>query len=142
MFVCWLCRQLLIVSLRHVTCVRWIPYTSDSVYDHREFSTDKLLCCNNDGRLLCIDVQGRLYAAASLNITVLCLDSDGSSIFGGCNDGTIRVWILDSGVVKEIYRQVQAHDSQVTAIKVHREANIVVSAGSDGTIRIWKINQQ
>lgn len=90
--------------------------------------------------MLCIDSSGRLYAAIShLDITITCIASDGVCIFAGCDDGSIRVYILESGKVREIHRYMNAHISQITCIKVDVIHHILVTSGHDGMIKVWNV---
>lgn len=108
-------------------------------YDQQDFSLEKLFCSYGDGSVVCLDITGRLFAAGSFEVVLLCLDSDGYMIYGGCDDGSIRVWILEGGHVREIHRYLRAHDTKVTAICVDKQRQFLASGASDGTLKIWKI---
>ena len=121
--------------------MKWIPNINESYYNHTDYKKDKLICCSSDKRILCIDSLGKLFAAMILDVTILCIDCDGLTIYGGCDDGSIRVWILDNGIVKEIYRYIDAHEHSVTAIHVNIHSNLLISGGYYGTLRLFQIIQ-
>ena len=91
--------------------------------------------------MICLDTNNRLFAATQLDggVHVLSLDSDGFSIFTGCSDGSVRVWIIESvGVLREVQKFMSAHEKGVTAISVDKTSRILVTGGGDGTVRLWR----
>jgi WD40 repeat protein len=131
---------------RQVTCVKWITsHTSAGV-------VKKLVCGTADGVITCLDTGGRLVAAARVlsmasdpsartSIGVRCLDVEGEMIFGGCEDGSLRVWKPHDdrpGTLVELYAHASAHQNGFGAICVNNENNTIVTGGDDGRIRIWK----
>ena len=60
---------------------------------------------------------------------------DGRTLAGGCSDGTIRFWEVDTG---EPLRTLKAHTSGVEIVAFHPNGRTLVSSGRlDGTIRLW-----
>ena len=117
----------------------WLPITqSATAYADGGFAGDKLICCTQEGCLLCLDSNSRLFAAAQIDVTVLCIDSDGYSIFTGCSDGSVRVWVMEGGVFRDAHRFMAAHEKGVTSICVDKSSRILATGGGEGHIRIWK----
>jgi WD40 repeat protein len=52
----------------------------------------------------------------------------------GSDDGKLRVWSVDTGMV---VREWSAHPKEVRAVAVIPDIGLVVSAGEDGTVRVW-----
>lgn len=92
-----------------------------------------------DGRLACFDLHGTLVAAARTGSGLRALTADKMAVFGVCEDGSIRVWAIAGGILKEYYRHACAHEGPATAIEVYSPKQIIVTGGENGTIRLWKI---
>jgi WD40 repeat protein/serine/threonine protein kinase/tetratricopeptide (TPR) repeat protein len=69
-------------------------------------------------------------------IECLAVTPDGKQVVAGCQDGTIRIWDIQSG--KEIRRL--AHYRAVHAIAVTADGRQILSASDDTTIRLWDLN--
>ena len=145
----------ILVILRPVTSLKWLP-------DGNMYGTNrKLIAGTADGRILCIDLEGKLFAAVQVESSVLCLDTDGKIIAGGCADGSVRVWMMQNAKLQELCKFPKAHSGAVTAISIgtpveqaedqpHRTANIrasnyseiLVSGSDDCSIRVWRIGYE
>lgn len=137
---------------RAVTCLAWLPQQScNFYYGYRGFSAEKLVCGTADGKLLCLDSSGRLFAAANVgdpNVSLSALTSDGRVIYGGCTDGSIRMWVVESGGgMREIHRvpgvaavggvdsgQVCAHAGAVSALSLQVRNASTAGASSAGSL--------
>lgn len=100
-----------------------------------------------------VDSSGRVVSAIRLTsisresarpsaVGVRCIDLDGELIFGGCDDGSLRVWKAHDdqpGTLVEMCVQVVAHPQGVGAICVNSEDGTLISGGDEGRIRVWKI---
>jgi WD40 repeat protein len=122
------------VHLRPVTSIKWFPIDQNDCYNHPSFTANKLVACTEDGNLLCLDCNGKLFAACSLDIAssprslspspsssstvpaILSLDTDGRLIIGGCSDGSIRIWIMNNGTMQQIQCYSKAHSGGITSI--------------------------
>ena len=141
---------------RAISCLKWLPRTGpasgslNSSSSHskderssgrRGFKDEKLLCGSTDGTLACVDCTGRLFAATKVDCSIrtLCISQDGRAAFGGCEDGSIRVWAITDhgGALREIFRYPRAHDGVCASLAIHK--NLLVSGGDDGAIRIWRV---
>lgn len=117
----------------------WIPQTIENYYHRQEYALEKLICTTLDRKMVCLDSYGKLFAAVSLDVTVLCLACDGLIVYTGCDDGSLRCYIMESGCFREVYRHLEAHSTAVTAIHVDKVHQVLTSGGDDGDIRVWSI---
>lgn len=132
-------------ACRPVTSVKWIP-TSRGVQSQIGFSDERLVCATGDGLVLCLDVTGRLFAAtrvqndtsgAACGVLSLCIDKSGL-VYGACEDKCVRVWCMEKGFLKEMADST-AHDSEVTALALAGDDDILVTGGDDGSVGVLKI---
>ena len=73
---------------------------------------------------------GRAAAAVS---------ADGRRAVSGGDDGTVRVWDLDTGA---LLHTLTGHDGGVNAVAVSADGRRAVSGGSDdGTVRVWDLEE-
>jgi serine/threonine protein kinase len=82
--------------------------------------------------------HGRLIDPGGHNGPVLCVafTADGSLLFSGGSDGSIRVWRAEDG---EELRCLEGHQGAVRALAVSPDGQVVYSGGMDGTIRRWTL---
>jgi WD40 repeat protein len=126
----------LLLLFRPVTSIKWLPIDQNDCYHHPAFTANKLIACTEDGNLLCLDCNGKLFAACSLDNSsssrplspappssssssvpaILSLDTDGRLIIGGCSDASIRIWIMSNGTMQQIQCYSKAHSGGITAI--------------------------
>lgn len=111
--------------------------------------TSMLLVATQDGKLLCLNLQGQLVAALQLDCVILCLGSlqeEGRVLLGGANDGSLRVFTLSvaaasmgimssgGGRFKEVQRIMKAHGGPVSALCLASvPVSAVVSADTDAS---------
>ena len=123
-----------------VSCVKWFPHSISRLFHNQgNFNSIKLICSSIDGSIACIDVTGRVFAGARIDCGINAIETDGRVIYGGLDDGSIRIWAMDSGRLREVFRFPKAHMEAVTSIKIDYNRAILVSGASDGTIRLWNI---
>jgi WD40 repeat protein len=123
-----------------VICVKLFPHAISQVFHNQgNFNSIKLICSSIDGSIACIDVTGRVFAGARIDCGINAIETDGRVIYGGLDDGSIRIWAMDSGRLREVFRFPKAHMEAVTSIKIDYNRAILVSGASDGTIRLWNI---
>jgi WD40 repeat protein len=97
---------------------------------------DSMICVwSKDGKLL-IEIKGHDDLVNSL-----CWSKDGTHIFSGSYDHTIRKWQLIDG--KEVF-VLRGHTHAVTSICVSPDERHLVSGSRDYSVRIWdlKTNHQ
>jgi hypothetical protein len=101
--------------------------------------SQRLLVATQDGKLLCLDCFGTLLAALQVDTTVLCLDvlyrgAIEAIVAGGCVDGSVRVWALQTvgvggaGKLRETVRYPKAHNGAVTAIAAASVSSVTSSS--------------
>ena len=138
---------------RPISCLKWLPRVGPAGASagvissgsgsgiRRGFRDEKLLCGSSDGTLACVDCTGRLFAATKVDCAVraICTSYDGRAAFGGCEDGSIRVWSITDhgGALREIFRYPRAHDGVCTSLAMDK--NVLVSGGDDGAVRVWRV---
>ena len=67
----------------------------------------------------------------------MAVSADGRRAVSGGDDGTVRVWDLDTG---EPLHTLAGHDGQVGAVAVSADGRRAVSGGDDGTVRVWDLD--
>jgi WD40 repeat protein len=71
---------------------------------------------------------------SALSISVV-FSPDGKILAGNCQDGTIRLWSLET---YECIKVLSGHDSGwIWSIKFDHSSQILVSGGEDETIKLW-----
>lgn len=119
-------------TFRRIKGLKWLPineYTSMT-----GFSPNKILISTEDGKLLCMDITGKMFASMQIDTAINCIDSDGKIIVGGCSDGSVRAWTIQQGKFKELQRTVKAHAGAVTAIALGEHAESLTTTTTGSTI--------
>ncbi|KAK9540014.1 hypothetical protein VZT92_002490 [Zoarces viviparus] len=105
------------------------------------YGTSELLatCSEEDIRLWRINMSKELLLITVPNTTCNSLDImvDGHSIISAWNDGKIRVFGPESGVLMHIIHD--AHRMGVKAIAGTRDSKRIVSGGGDGQVSVWEL---
>ena len=70
-------------------------------------------------------------------VVAVAVSVDGRRVVSAGQDGTLRVWDLDTG---EPLRTLTGHHRRVVAVAVSVDGRRVVSAGQDGTLRVWDLD--
>jgi WD40 repeat protein len=145
--------------IRSVSCLSWLP-TLNYYGIVRGFLLEKIVCGTLDSKLLCLDARGMLFAATLIDSNVMSLDSDGRSIFGGCEDGSIRVWIMESSIIVEVFRCNKAHNTGTISSLVlvsskswnensinsnsnkskNQKSDAIISGCNNGSVRVWLVS--
>jgi len=61
---------------------------------------------------------------------------DGKKVVGGCDDGTVRLWSIETG---EIIAKWTGHTNIFWSVCWNREGERVLSGSTDGTARVWDV---
>eukprot|EP01018_Ginkgo_biloba_P002871 Gb_33494 [translate_table: standard] len=100
----------------------------------------------SDGRINCWEkaqLSGQMHHAGSLRghgHAVLCLATGSNLLFSGSADTTIRVWMMEVGVVHCCLAVLEGHRGPVKSIAASIEAEngcLVYSGSNDGTVKVW-----
>jgi WD40 repeat protein len=81
-----------------------------------------------------------MYQAAAIlpasiyKFDCVALSSDNTTLVIGSMDGTVQLWDLQSGQVRQT---LHGHTNLVTSVDVSPDGQLVVSGCSDGMVRIW-----
>jgi WD40 repeat protein len=70
-------------------------------------------------------------------VSAVAVSADGRRAVSGGDDGTVRVWDVDTG---EPLRTLAGHDGGVSAVAVSADGRRAVSGGGDGTVRAWDLD--
>lgn len=173
-----------IILDRAIKCMKWLPIGVESsakvdCYSSfykgiGGFEEEKLIYGTEDGKLICIDKKGKMFAATNVessdgsSTAVCCVDSDGRLLYGGCADGSIRCWVMASGMMAELCRHSNAHRGPVLCIAFSQSAQqssnftrttttsssqsphqpmfvadhhtaVIATAGDDCSVKLWRV---
>ncbi|MBI4569732.1 MAG: DUF4062 domain-containing protein [Planctomycetes bacterium] len=78
-----------------------------------------------------LDRLGNWVRAVSVSV-------DGRRAVTGGDDGTVRVWDVDTG--QQIGQPMEGHKDQVAAVAVTPDGRRAVSGGDDGTVLVWDLD--
>ena len=67
----------------------------------------------------------------------VAVSADGRRAVSGADDGTVRVWDLDTG---QQQAELTGHNGRVHAVAVSADGRRAVSGGDDGTVRVWDLD--
>ena len=81
--------------------------------------------------------QSPMLLGHSRDVTSLVLSSDGSRLYSGSSDNTIREWSLSSG---ECVRRLEGHSYGVTSLVLSSDGSRLYSGSWDATIREWSLS--
>eukprot|EP00210_Caulerpa_lentillifera_P006381 g6095.t1 len=73
----------------------------------------------------------------NLDCNCICFSHDGSFLFSGWSDGSIRVFRPQSGRLE--CKRPDAHTKSVMALAYCRSGDRLISGGDDGTVRVWRL---
>jgi len=170
---------------RAVSAVQWIPVsTAVGGPGGRDraivagIERDRFICSTIDGNLVCMDAQGKLVMMSPMGVGILCLAVENRSevhgqpsgglvvlehvyIYGGCSDGSLRVWAMEAGAFVEKHRVDHAlrvrpalgggggipdYDPPIpgkvpviSAMCVCSSINLLITGGDNGAVRFWGI---
>jgi WD40 repeat protein len=80
--------------------------------------------------------QQRLLDLLNDSANSVAVDSQGRRAVSGSDDGTVRVWNLESG---QLSHTLSGHTDSVNSVAVDAEGRCAVSASADGTVRVWDL---
>lgn len=123
-----------------VSCVKWFPHGISHIFHNQgTFHGIKLVCSSIDGSVACLDATGRIFAGARFECGINALETDGRAIYGGLDDCSLRVWAIESGRLREVFRSSKAHNEPITSLRIDYLKGILASGAADGTVRLWHI---
>ena len=64
----------------------------------------------------------------------VCVSADGSRLFSGSRDNTIKVWDVATGACVQT---LEEHTNSVSSVCVSADGSRLFSMGYDGTIKVW-----
>ncbi len=70
-------------------------------------------------------------------INAVAISVDGQQAISGGDDGTVRIWDLDTG---EELRTLTGHHGPVAAVALTADGQRAISGGDDGTVRVWNLD--
>ncbi|KAK8800683.1 hypothetical protein WA158_000008 [Blastocystis sp. Blastoise] len=103
-----------------------------------------LISCGNEGFFIWNYIESKLVSVIDENtnedahegsVECLCWGYDGSVLFTGSKDSTIKIWKIDENF--KYMETIQGHRSVLLALSFNAATNILVSAGRDSSINIW-----
>ena len=108
-------------------------------------TNDSIVTGSNDHQIKVYDVT-KLAVQESVftnHKTITCLDSTSSFVFGGFEDGVVRVFDLrksSSSARSSAVQTYVAHDKWVSQIRTNPQAeNVFLTSGYDGKVKMWDL---
>lgn len=86
------------------------------------------------GKLVFGRLNSTQFATFAPSLKTIAFSQDGKKLVGGCFDGSIRLWDIDTG--KELYK-IKGHQSQVNSLIFSSTEKYLISGGFDGEIKLW-----
>ncbi|CAD5230165.1 unnamed protein product [Bursaphelenchus okinawaensis] len=72
------------------------------------------------------------------SISTLAADPNGLYMLSGCEDGSLRVWDMESKTcIQEIAAHRKKHDMSVMAVAIHPSRPLIGSAGADSLVKVF-----
>jgi WD40 repeat protein len=69
-------------------------------------------------------------------VRAVAITRDGEKIVSASEDGTLKIWNLNSGIA---IKTIKAHDNYVTAVALTPDGKRAISASFDQTLKVWDI---
>lgn len=66
----------------------------------------------------------------------IAVSPDGSTVVTGQDDGTIAIWDIRTGILKQ---KLSGHDAAISAVVFSPDAKMLFSGGSDGSLVKWDV---
>lgn len=146
------------------------------------FDRDKFICSTIDGHLVCMDAQGKLVLMSNMCVGIQslavesrselhgqgqqegsgCVSQECVYIYGGCSDGSLRVWVIEGGAFVEKYRvehalrvrpsrdggmgmldydpPVPGKTAVISCMCLCSACDLLITGGDTGAIRFWHID--
>jgi WD40 repeat protein len=75
-------------------------------------------------------------------VTAIAFNRNGDQIVAGANDGSVRVWYLETGRAAELLPAIPpgvapTEERKIKSVAFSPDGAMILSAGNDGTIRLW-----
>ncbi len=97
----------------------------------RSFTGDKKE--KNDNKQIDLILTGHTLPIKGLDFT-----ADSKFLASGCDDGTLKVWNVDTGKEK---LTIHGHTGSVQALKLLDDEKMLYSISSDGILRMWNLEK-
>lgn len=78
--------------------------------------------------------EPRLLGPHGEDILALAFSPDGALLASGANDGTVKVWGVETG--EELW-VLEGHTRSVVSVAWNPEGTVLASGSDDGTVRLW-----
>ncbi|MCF4966934.1 WD40 repeat domain-containing protein [Nostoc sp. CMAA1605] len=74
----------------------------------------------------------------TIEVSSLAINSDGTVIIGGANDGQIWLWQYDNAQKQFNGKPfLKKHIGKVLSVAISQDGNTIASSGADGTVFMW-----
>jgi WD40 repeat protein len=119
---------------KHLSVFRWrVESPLCEVELHSDAEDQDLL--SGDSGILLVD-ENAAASEADAEFDCVCFDVHGSRILTGMSDGTVRVWDVETGAERNLFR---GHSSWVKCLAVSSNGHLAASGGHDAEIHIWSL---
>ena len=103
--------------------------------------TDALAVGCKDGRILMVDLQTKqvklTIAAHDRQVNSLTWNASGDRLASSSDDGTAKIWRIDSAMNAECEHILAGHRNIVHQTDWHPSGRRLATAGSDSSVKIW-----
>jgi WD40 repeat protein len=79
---------------------------------------------------------GAPMLGANNNVNAVSITPDGRRAVSGADDGTVRVWNLET---RKCERVLKGHTSRISAVGITQDGRWAVSGSYDDTVRVWDL---
>mmetsp|Transcript_3502 Transcript_3502/g.3904 ORF Transcript_3502/g.3904 Transcript_3502/m.3904 type:complete len:465 (-) Transcript_3502:449-1843(-) len=118
-----------------ISCLEWSPTSNLLVVG----SWDNSVRCFqvNGGGMQSISTQAKAYIQHQKPVLDVSFKSDGSGVFTGGCDNTVKWWQFNSNQGLQQGQDIGRHDAPVKCVHWIQESNILATAGWDRQLRFW-----
>ena len=80
--------------------------------------------------------QTAVFSGHTDLVTSLVFSSDGTSLVSGSDDGTVKLWDVQTGGVVKTF---SGHSNTVCSVSISADSTMIASGSDDNTIHLWDI---
>jgi WD40 repeat protein len=82
----------------------------------------------------------RMFAGHANRVNAVALSAEGKRALSGSDDGTVKLWNVDSGDELRTFEGHMGRRSAVNAVALSAEGKRALSGSRDGTVKLWDVD--